>query len=60
MKTYWYDVLFNADARNNFQTVKDMASKITIEDVLRAQRKTDTLFKMNLNIEKPNLNFLYK
>ena len=60
MKKYWYDVLFSADARNNYRDVKEMASKITIEDILRAQKRTDTLFKMNLNIEKHNLNFLYK
>lgn len=45
---YWYDVLFNADARNNFKIVKEFAEAITIEDVLKEQKRFDTLFKMNL------------
>lgn len=47
---YWYDVLFNADARNNFQLAREFAEAVTIEDVLKEQKRFDTLFKMNLQI----------
>jgi len=36
---YHYDILFNADARNNFEWVKDLCSTITIEEVLEVYNK---------------------
>jgi len=31
---YNYDIIFNADASNNFEWVKDLRSTITIENIL--------------------------
>lgn len=38
---YHYDILFNGDARVNFEWVKDLCSTITIKDVQESFNKSN-------------------